>query len=118
MEYKTGPALRRLRLQSRMPIQEVAALTGLGVTKLSTLERGFSPPPEPHVVEAMLTMMGQAAAIPELLAMTARERGAVQLELANASREAVDLSIELARRFRQGLSASATSRIRKALAAS
>ena len=45
MEYKTGPALRRLRLQSRMPIQEVAALTGLGVTKLSTLEGGIQPTP-------------------------------------------------------------------------
>ncbi|MGO8903847.1 MAG: helix-turn-helix domain-containing protein [Isosphaeraceae bacterium] len=118
MEYKTGPALRRLRLQSRMPIQEVAALTGLGVTKLSSFERGFSPPPEPHVVEAMLTKMGQTTEIPELLAMTARERGAVQLELANATREAVDLSIELARRFRRGLSATAARRIRKALATS
>jgi len=118
MEYKTGPELRKLRLSSRMPIQEVAALTGIGVTKLSTLERGFCPPPDLHVLETMLNGMGHSAAIPEILALAARERGAVQLDLVNAKREVIDLSIELAQRFRQGLSSSAVLRIRKALAGS
>ena len=118
MKYKTGPELRKVRLRSRMTLQEVAALAGLGVTKLSTLERGFSPPPELHTIEAMLTGMGQADAIPEILALAARERGAVQLELLNANREAIDLSIELAREFRRGPSSSAVLRVRSALAGS
>ena len=102
MSHPFGTELRRIRRTAGFTLVDLAEAASCSVVYVSQIERGDKPPPSDERIKAMLIRLGCVERFPDMLALAARSRRAVEIALKNKSDEETNMLLALARKSEAG----------------